>query len=298
MKALILYSSFTGTCRYYANCYKTALEQSGFTVDKLNASTPETRATCLKKIAPAHEYDVVGFGSSIAMGGFQNGFKDFVERDLSDDYLRGKRVFTFCTANATCEGAGVVGTNLVKRGGQFFYHGFWPSTLNWPPLAGQKGLLLSKADLDIPRRHGEELVQRLEQGVVTSPPSVPASFKVMSHLGVSAKMLGKLGLGRVTVDPTRCIGCGKCVRTCPTGAMRMGPTHVAEKGAGCHGCFACFNACPSQAITKRFADPDKCPQFQFNDTYIKMVQTADLPEKKRLSKTEWDALKARVKAKK
>ena len=46
----------------------------------------------------------------------------------------------------------------------------------------------------------------------------------------------------------KCIGCAKCVKTCPFGAISM-DGKLAKVGAGCTLCGACAQVCPVQAIT-------------------------------------------------
>lgn len=52
--------------------------------------------------------------------------------------------------------------------------------------------------------------------------------------------------GRITgiaLDPWNCVGCGSCVRACPTGAIVMidGKAHLNDK---CDLCGACCGSCP------------------------------------------------------
>lgn len=59
-------------------------------------------------------------------------------------------------------------------------------------------------------------------------------------------------MGDKKVNTDLCIKCGKCVGTCPYGAVAMKeyPTFDESK---CYGCFACYNCCPKKAIyTKKF----------------------------------------------
>ena len=68
----------------------------------------------------------------------------------------------------------------------------------------------------------------------------------------------------ITIDPARCIKCGRCVKTCAMGHLRMTDAGPAAVGKGaCMGCLQCAAVCPRQAIladglpavTERPADP-------------------------------------------
>lgn len=58
--------------------------------------------------------------------------------------------------------------------------------------------------------------------------------------------------GRLEVDPNKCIGCGNCVRTCPSRLIKV-ETHEDEKivmffSGRCIYCGRCATACPEKAI--------------------------------------------------
>ncbi len=58
--------------------------------------------------------------------------------------------------------------------------------------------------------------------------------------------------GRLKVDPNKCIGCGMCVRTCPSRLIEikdLGDAKIVHFSAGrCIYCGRCANACPERAI--------------------------------------------------
>jgi heterodisulfide reductase subunit A-like polyferredoxin len=52
------------------------------------------------------------------------------------------------------------------------------------------------------------------------------------------------------VDPTECVACATCVKTCPYGAPMINELNKAEiQGAKCMGCGSCAAACPAHTIT-------------------------------------------------
>lgn len=64
--------------------------------------------------------------------------------------------------------------------------------------------------------------------------------------------LSKNADGVVSVDKTKCVGCGSCVMMCPYGAIEISISHVATKCELCinngNGKPACVAHCPNGAI--------------------------------------------------
>lgn len=48
------------------------------------------------------------------------------------------------------------------------------------------------------------------------------------------------------VDTSRCISCGKCMKSCPVGNIIM--DEIPQWQSHCAGCLACYHACPHHAI--------------------------------------------------
>ncbi|MCQ2445180.1 MAG: glycyl-radical enzyme activating protein, partial [Mailhella sp.] len=49
-------------------------------------------------------------------------------------------------------------------------------------------------------------------------------------------------------NDTLCIGCGSCVRSCPSGAISAEPEGIRRSAALCSGCGKCLEACPAKAM--------------------------------------------------
>ena len=73
------------------------------------------------------------------------------------------------------------------------------------------------------------------------PVAVPGTYGTISPAGVQTTV--------AQVDPERCVGCGRCVQVCPTGAISLGSDGKARVRAElCQTCGLCFRECPRQAI--------------------------------------------------
>ena len=62
--------------------------------------------------------------------------------------------------------------------------------------------------------------------------------------------LNKKVINKHTVDASKCIGCGTCVRKCPTKAIN--PFKQAVDRDKCLACFGCLNNYPADAIVMEY----------------------------------------------
>lgn len=55
-----------------------------------------------------------------------------------------------------------------------------------------------------------------------------------------------------TCNAEKCVGCGKCVKSCTYGAIKMEGKTPVFSSENCHGCGLCVSACPSKAIIQKY----------------------------------------------
>jgi uncharacterized protein len=55
----------------------------------------------------------------------------------------------------------------------------------------------------------------------------------------------------LSLDPSCCDRCGRCIDACKAGALRVGSSYIYVDWSSCDGCLECVKACDRGAITKR-----------------------------------------------
>ncbi len=103
-------------------------------------------------------------------------------------------------------------------------------------------------------------------GACQGPKDIPAS--VAQGSAAAAKVLSLFAKDMLENDPQianvfvqRCVGCGKCLRVCPFGAIReasiRGEAKVEVLATVCQGCGLCTATCPQGAIQLSHATDDQ-----------------------------------------
>ena len=60
----------------------------------------------------------------------------------------------------------------------------------------------------------------------------------------------KLFISNHTIDGSKCIQCGTCLKKCPVGAIDLEKNHVNTDA--CIACLGCVNNCPASAVHMEF----------------------------------------------
>ena len=65
-----------------------------------------------------------------------------------------------------------------------------------------------------------------------------------------------------------CVGCGICVRVCPSGTSRMETGRAVHVPGTCETCLACVHSCPQKAIG--LTVPEKNPSARYRNEHISL----------------------------
>lgn len=88
---------------------------------------------------------------------------------------------------------------------------------------------------------------------------------------------------KLVLSPERCDSCGKCLRVCPTGLIRIGGGYIYVDSSGCSGCLLCADVCDRGAIARR--------EIPLRPTTAAVLKPAEVPKVAVGSRAEAKALR-------
>lgn len=78
--------------------------------------------------------------------------------------------------------------------------------------------------------------------------STKAIVILLALAAVLAACASPLANAMITVDTSKCIGCGECEEVCPYGAIEVIDGDAVVNPGLCHQCNRCIEVCPEGAV--------------------------------------------------
>lgn len=247
-KVLILWYSQTGHTQRYARLVGCILKGKNLVVDEREFQDTD------KKILP--DYDLIIIGTPVFYYDAPSNLSAWLETIPS---IKGTPVATFVSFggpegnqhNASCHILKILASKGGVPVGRDAFRNI-PSypTPKWDTSQQNSGKHLPNAStFDQVRRFVNDTLGRVSRGETISSDYEIAMREVLRALPLA--WLNKKAITKHTVDSSKCIACGTCVRKCPTKAIN--PYEAFVDRDKCLACFGCLNNCPADAVVMEYA---------------------------------------------
>ena len=246
-KALVLWYSQTGQTRRYAGLIGCILKERGLTADVRDLQAFE------KNLLPG--YDLIVVGTPVFYYDTPSNVRDWLERIPA---ITGTPVAAFVSFGGPEGNQRNASTHILKlmaaRGGvpvgrEAFRNIASYPTPDWNNAKQASGVHLPNAETFAQvRRFTADILKKTVQGETVSLEYELELREVLRRLPLV--WLNKKAISRHTVDAGKCIGCGTCVRKCPTHAIH--PSTQTVDRDKCLACFGCLNNCPADAVVMEY----------------------------------------------
>jgi len=246
-KALILWYSQTGQTFRYARLIGCHLKNKNMAVELREFQ--ETNQNILP------DYDLIIIGTPVFYYDTPSNIVQWMDKIPS---IKGTPVAAFVSFggpegnqyNASCHILKILaGKGGVPVGRDAFRNIPSYPTPTWSTsqqIAGQH--LPNAATYDQVRRFTSDTLDRISRGETIS-----VGYKITLREGLGTLpliWLNKKAINKHSVDASKCVGCGTCVRKCPTKAIN--PFKPAVDRDKCLACFGCLNNCPADAVVMEY----------------------------------------------
>ena len=246
-KVLILWYSQTGQTRRYARLIGCILKGKNITINESDLQEFN------KKLLS--DYDLIITGTPVFYYDTPSNVSDWLETIPS---IKGTPVAAFVSFggpegnqhNASCH----ILKLLAAKGGVPVGRDTFRNIASYPTpkwnstnqISGQH--LPNAATFDQVRRFTSGILERISRNE-----TIPIGYEVVIRESLRALplvWLNKKAISKHTVDAQKCIGCGTCIRKCPTKAIN--PFKQIVERDRCLACFGCLNNCPADAVVMEY----------------------------------------------
>lgn len=246
-KALILWYSQTGHTQRYARLIGCLLKSKNIAVDEREFQ--ETDKNILR------DYDLIIVGTPVFYYDTPSNISEWLEKI---PYIKGTPVAAFVSFggpegnqhNASCH----LLKMLAKKGGVPVGRDAFRNIPSYPTpewnsanqISGQH--LPNAATFEQVRRFVRDTLERISRGETIAIGYEIALREPLRSLPLV--WLNKRVINKHSVDASKCINCGTCVRKCPTKAIN--PFEQTVDRSRCLACFGCLNNCPADAVVMEY----------------------------------------------
>lgn len=238
MKGAIIYFSGTGNTRYVAEQFKKHFEGYNIQCDLIDIRN---------KNAIEDIYDYYVFGAPIYAEMMPKYFTDWVK--INVPFVKGKRALIFSTPASTVgtgafklrkllnsKGFNVISQNTISMPNNYYVVAFKKSSME------ENKEIYSEAESKVKKivkdfMEGRSSIEHISRSRVALGSFVYKFFNAYSKTWAKKN---------ISVDYDKCIKCGKCEKSCPTGNIKL--IEKVEFENKCISCQGCLHICPVNAF--------------------------------------------------